>query len=266
MQMMNEEISYRPIIEDMTWSYSRIETFDDCPYRFFLKYINKSEEKENFFSDYGSFMHGLIERFYKGELKKDELGTEFLLGFMNNVKGEIPPRVSVSKYISNALEYFGSFKEFDMNIVAVEKRFDFKLDGIPFVGYVDLIGEKDGDYYIIDHKSRDLKPRSKRKNPTAKDKELDTMLRQLYIYSAAFNREYGVFPKALCFNCFRTGTFIEEPFDENAYDEALGWVKKNIEEIMNSSEFYPNIDYFSCRYICGVSGDCEYFQTAKERR
>ena len=86
------------------------------------------------------------------------------------------------------------------------------------------------------------------------------MLRQLYIYSAAIKQEYGVFPEALCFNCFRTGTFIEEPFNEEAYHSAIDWAKNMVEDIKNTDEFYPNREFFSCYYICGVSGDCCYDQ------
>lgn len=40
------EISYRPLIEAMTWSYSRLEIFDDCPYRWFLTYIHTPKLKK----------------------------------------------------------------------------------------------------------------------------------------------------------------------------------------------------------------------------
>ena len=46
------EISYAPLIEDMVWSYSRIKAFDDCPYRWYLKYIRHLHGKDMFFSDY----------------------------------------------------------------------------------------------------------------------------------------------------------------------------------------------------------------------
>jgi hypothetical protein len=85
------------------------------------------------------------------------------------------------------------------------------------------------------------------------------MLRQLYIYSAAIKQEYGVFPTALCFNCFKTQTFIEEPFKEEAYNEALDWVTEQIEDIKNADEFYPRLDYFSCMNICGVKDECCYY-------
>lgn len=258
------EVSYRPLIEDMIWSYSRISTFDDCPYRWFLKYIKGCTEVEKFYSSYGSFMHKLIERYYKGELTKNEMPMIFLNEFSERVKGIRPQENIVKKYIQCGSDYLKDFKPFKYKMIDVEKRVDFELDGISFVGYIDYLGEKDGEYYIIDNKSRNLKPRSNRLKPTLKDYELDLMLKQLYIYSAAIKQEYGRFPKGLCFNCFRTGNFIEEPFSENAYNMTIEWAKKKIEEIKNADEFHPKIEFFSCNYICGVSDDCCYNQN--ERR
>lgn len=260
------DISYLPLIEDMVWSYSRIASFDDCPYRFFLKYISRCKEIDKFYATYGSFMHKLIERYYRGELTKDEMLEEFLTGFSENVRGVRPQESTVLKYIKMGADYLRGFKPFDFNMIDVEKKVRFEIDGIPFIGFIDYLGERDGEYYIVDNKSRDMKPRSKRGRPTLKDKELDKMLRQLYIYSAAVKQEYGKFPKALCFNCFRTGVFIEEPFREEAYREAINWAKGMINDIKSADEFYPNREFFFCHYICGVSDDCVYDEAAREER
>lgn len=261
------EVSYRPLIDDMTWSYSRIACFEDCPYRFFLRYICECKDKDKFYASYGSFMHKLIERFYKAELSKDEMLTEFLVGFSENVKGMRPQQSIVEKYIKCGVEYLKSFQPFKYKMIDVEKRVEFKIDEINFIGFIDYLGEQDGEYYIIDNKSRNLKPRSKRKTPTVKDKELDLMLKQLYLYSIAVKRKYGKFPKALCFNCFKSGVFIEEPFNEDTYYKTIKWVKKTIEDIKSTTDFYPCIDYFSCTNICGVSDDCvyNYFNTKGKR-
>lgn len=260
------EVSYLPLIEDMVWSYSRIESFNDCPYRFFLKYISKCKDADKFYASYGSFMHKLIENYYRGILSKDEMLTEFLTGFSKNVKGTRPQESTVQKYIRCGVEYLKGFQPFKYPMVEVEKRVEFEIEGLKFVGYIDYLGEENGEYYIIDNKSRDLKPRSNREKPTVKDKELDSMLRQLYIYSAAVKQEYGKFPKALCFNCFKSGVFIEEPFRKEAYNEAISWVKRSVVDIKSTDDFYPNREFFSCYYICGVSDDCVYDQMAREER
>ena len=254
------EMIYRPLIEDMTWSYSRIKCFEDCPYRFYLKYISGCKEAPQFYASYGSFMHKLIEEFYKGIITKEEMLTKFLFGFQENVIGRRPQQSTVEKYIQLGIEYLKGFTPFPYNMVAVEKKVEFELGGKKFIGFIDYLGEKDGEYYIVDNKSRELKPRSGRKKPTVKDQELDEMLKQLYLYAAAIKQEYGKFPKALCFNCFKNRVFIEEPFSENKFSETVEWFLKTIDNIADENEFLPYLDFFSCNYICGVNNDCCYYE------
>ena len=249
---------YKPLIDDMTWSYSRIGSYNNCPYKFYLEYIMGCKSEDMFYSSYGSFIHKLIEQYYNKEITKPEMLMKFLTEFSSAVKGVRPSEKVVKNYIDAGREYLLGFKEFPYNMIAVEKRVDFKISEYKFVGYIDFLGEKDGDLYIVDNKSRSLKPRSGKAEPTANDKEIDKMLRQLYIYSSAIFQEYGVYPKALCFNCFKNGVFIEEQFDKQKYKEALEWAVSSIEEIANTEDFEPNEDYFLCRYICGVRNHCIY--------
>ncbi len=260
------EFSYLPLIEDMTWSYSRVSSFFDCPYKFFMRYLAGLKEDDCFYATYGSFIHKLIERYYNGEISKDDMATEYCTNFYDEVRGIRPKPNVVENYFNAGFDYLAGFEPFPFNMVAVEKRINFDVDGIPFVGIIDYIGEKDGELYIVDNKSRALKPRSNRKKPTAKDKELDKMLRQLYLYAAAVKQEYGKFPAALCFNCFRNGEFIVEPFNEDAYNEAISWVKNEIESIKRCKEFYAQRDFYYCRYLCGLSDQCVFDELARAER
>lgn len=261
-------ISYKPLIDDMTWSYSRIETFNDCPYRFFLRYIKRYTDDDRFYANYGSFIHKILERYYNGELTKKDMLTTFLIDFKKEVKGMRPKESTVQKYISAGCDYLKSFSPFPFKMIAVEKKVEFKIGDYNFVGYIDYLGyDEDGSICIVDNKSRDLKPRSNREKPTLKDMELDKMLRQLYLYSVAIEQEYGVLPKLLCFNCFKSGVFIKEQFDMQKYEEAKQWAIESIEKISNAEDFEPNQDFFSCFYICGVSDHCSYdIETREERR
>ena len=230
------EVSYRPLIEAMTWSYSRLEIFDDCPYRWFLTYIHtpKLKKEDKFYAAYGLFMHDLLEKYYKGENSKEEILMMFLTQFKERTKGTGRPKA-----------------------VTVQKYFTVRID---------YLGEENGYFVIVYNKSRDLKPRSGREKPTLKDKELDSMLKQLYIYDEAVRQKYCKLPKLLCFNCFRTGVFIEEPFNEDAYREALSWAQHKVEEISGADEFYPNREFFSCYYLCGLSNHCCYDLAARAER
>lgn len=253
-------ITYKPFMEEMIWSYSRVKCFHDCPYRFFLKYIKECSETPQFYSSYGSFMHKLIEEFYRGEISKENLTTKFLADFRSEVKGQRPAESTVLKYINLGCEYLDNFSPFPFNMIDVEKKIYFQIGDVNLVGIIDYIGERNGDLCIVDNKSRDLRPRSQKKQPTDKDNELDNMLKQLYVYAAAVKKEYGSFPKYLCFNCFKSGVFIEEPFDMAAYESTIEWLMKSIEEIKDADDFCPSMDYFGCTYICGVHDDCCYYE------
>lgn len=252
------EISYKPLIKDMIWSFSRIECFEGCPYRWYLKYIRSMKENDMFYASYGSFIHKIIEMYYRGELPKDKMPSYFLQNYAKSVKGQRPKESTAKKYVNSGCEYLRNFKPFPFDLVGVEKRVEFELDGIPFVGYIDFLGEKDGEYYVVDNKSRDLKPRSKREKPTLKDMELDAMLRQLYIYSEAVYKEYGKYPKALCFNCFKNGEFIVEPFNEKAHKEAVQWAIDSVRKIENEEDFASKEDAFMCTWLCGLHDRCPH--------
>lgn len=261
------DVSYRPLIEDMTWSYSRIKCYQDCPYRWYLQYICELEGTPKFYASYGTFMHKLLEGFYKGELSRDEMVIKFLFGFHENVLGTRPQASTVKKYIDSGVEYLKNFTPVQYDtILDVEGQYDFTIRGIPFTGIIDLVCADKNGIFPVDHKSRALKPRSKRKKPTLSDEELDEMLRQMYLYAAAIEQKYGELPYKLCFNCFRTGEFIEEPFNKAAYEAALDWAASSIETILEHADSFPPIpEYFACWNICDVSNECCYFEMQFEK-
>ena len=184
---------------------------------------------------------------------------KFLLDFSTEVRGKRPSEKAVQNYISKGVEYLSAFEPFPYNMIDVELEVKYHIGDIPFIGYIDYLGEKDGEYYIVDNKSRELKPRSGRKKSTKKDEELDTMLVQLYLYAAAIKEIYGKYPKGLCFNCFKNGVFIEEPFVEKKYEEAIEWAKNSVKYIAETEDFSPNVEYFGCVHLCGLTDECEYW-------
>lgn len=252
------DMIYRPLIEGMRWSYSRLHSFEQCRYGWFLKYIHGTKKEEKFYASYGSFVHKLIELYYRGFFTAMELKGAFVTGFSESVLGIRPNDSIVTKYIAAGIRYFKDFRPVPFHVLEVEKKIQFEMDGIPMVAIIDILGEENGGLIIVDNKSRDLKPRSNREKPTVNDKVLDEMLRQLYIYACAVKAEYGRFPSALCFNCFKAGVFIREPFQKEKYDEAIQWAKDRIEEIKSEENFDPNPEYFFCKFLCDVSYDCIY--------
>ncbi len=244
----------------MTWSHSRVSSFDACPYRWFCRYIRGEEEAPLFYASYGSFVHRLIERYYRGELTASELPLAFLRGFSAEVRGERPAAKTLLKYIADGKAYFDGFTPLPFEPVAVEHELHFDVDGIPFTGFVDFLGRRDGAFAIVDHKSHEMKPRSGRAKPTAWDRELDGMLEQLYLYAHGVFQTFGEYPARLWFNSFRNGRFIEEPFVRSRCTETLDRIRRKIGEIADEEEFRPDVDWFRCRNLCGFHETCCYFR------
>lgn len=258
------EVSYTPLIEGMTWSYSRIKAYEDCPYKWFLRYIKFPMYSKNmFFASYGSFMHKLIEWYLKGEKSKEELCDIYIGEFRKYVFGSAPNIKIFENYFMGGLNYLRTIEFFPFDTIAVEKEVNFTVDGYRFKGFIDHIGKDDNGYIITDNKSRILKYRSKRSAPTKADKDLDEYLRQLYLYSCAINEETGVYPRKLCFNCFRNNSFVEEDFDDSRLCEAKKWAVDRIEAIKSENEFRPNIEFFKCNYLCEMQDKCEYFEMSR---
>lgn len=256
--------SYSFVISTMTWSYSRLTCFEQCPYKFLLTYLHPSDERPQFFSDYGSFVHGLLEKYYHGELQWEELSSYYLIHFYRDVIGRAPSDKVFAGYFLKGLDYFRHGqppdKVLDMSVIGVEKEVHFDVGGYPFIGYIDLIGRDQNGIIQVDHKSRELKPRSKRGKYTKGDELLDEYLRQLYLYSIPTFHEFGQYPDNLAFNCYRAQTIVVEPFRQEMLRHAEEWAVHLIERIKGNNDWRPNLDYYTCTYLCGKHDSCEYYE------
>ncbi len=247
-----------PLFEDWTWSYSRINLYNQCPYAFALKYLYHEPELSNPYADFGSYIHHIHELFYDGVLKQNELVPYYISHFdeMNqNMYGD-----KKSKYFIDGLNYFeGGIKIVPSSIVSVEKQIDFMVGDYKFIGFIDLLyRNEDGTLTIVDHKSHNLKPRSNRKKPTVSDQELDEYLRQLYLYAHGVHQLGLGSVGALTFNCFRISKTIENRYLKEKEDEAVEWAVSTIKKIEDTSTFIPSGDWFYCNNLCDHRKVCEY--------
>jgi len=251
------------IIDGMTWSYSRLTAYTTCPYSWFLKYILGEDTSSNFYAEYGTFMHELLSKFYKNEASKDSILLEFLTGFSHNVPSIVDSQYFEStkeKYFDLGAEYLETFKPFDFKkLITVEGEHNFKIDKYKFTGFIDLAGyDENNDLVIIDHKSKDLKPRSNRKKPTLTDIELDEYLQQLYLYCIPIFNLTGEYPKWLKYNCFKADKVIVEPFVMANFEKAKRWARHIIEFIQEERKWEPTGNYIYCKDICNNRNICEY--------
>lgn len=248
----------------MTWSYSRLAAFSDCPYKWFLTYLYRDERgkplprQSSFFAEFGSYVHLILQMHLNGILARRNLPTFYIRHYADNVRSQ-PPSAAISQnYFSQGLDYFESISFPKREILDVEKNVRFTFAGKPWTGFIDLVSrDENGLLIVTDHKSRTLKPRSGRSKPTKTDQELDDYLRQLYVYAAPVRNLYGRLPDMLEFNCFRSGIMIREPFNPDRFKEVEQWAAEQIETITTNDVWSAEPDFWRCNYLCDVCRHCE---------
>jgi hypothetical protein len=257
-------LDYSFIIDNMVWSYSRVNSYATCPYSWYLNYILGEARRDSFYGEYGTLMHEKIAELYSGEKSKEEVLFEYMGEFHKKV---FSPSFALKdynatkeKYFNIGADYIENFKPLEHSkILEIEKQSSFKIKDYNFTAIIDLVLKQDnGDIIIVDHKSTDIKPRSKRGKVTQGDLELEEYLKQLYVYSIPIYNEYGKYPSKLCFNCFKSGVLIEEEFDKQKLDNTIDWIYATIDRIKAEKEWKPVITYMFCKDLCSARGICEY--------
>ena len=61
------------ILDGMRWSFSSVNTYNTCPQAFRLGYLDALPRVDNAFSDWGTFLHSLMEKYFRGEAEFFEL-------------------------------------------------------------------------------------------------------------------------------------------------------------------------------------------------
>lgn len=251
--------------EDHVYSFSQLETFNTCPYSFYLSKIEHEEQVNNIFAEQGSLIHDLIDRWAKGEYKtREELAEQYCLRYAIEVITPAPRRLAAQGYEEKTfklgLDYFKNFDFFEgYKIIGTETKFRTDIAGRPFVGVVDMICEdlKTGEMIILDHKSKSL---------SSFKSSADEMYKQQYLYSKYFYEQYGRYPDRLVFNLFKEGGLKQErPFVKEKYDEVISWAADIIEKI----ESYTALSFlteckeqpekggdFFCTNLCSVRQHC----------
>jgi RecB family exonuclease len=150
-------------------SYTRIKTYNSCPFRFKLIYLDKREKSSTGFlnTSKGTAFHIAVERYFKkyfGKViktidYKEIVEEAFHCGYLEKTKyywgiaqKEIVRRKR--KIFRDNVKFFCKTFPEGVEIVAVEQELSFKVNNIKFYGIVDLILRyPDGHLEIVDCKT-----------------------------------------------------------------------------------------------------------------
>lgn len=232
-----------------TFSHSRINTFENCPYQYKLRYIDGIKvEAEGIEAFMGSRVHEVLEKLYQDKTRCKENTPEDLLDYYGELwekkwhdnviivrKGYTPQ--NYKDMGTNAIvEYYSSYHPFEEGkVLGLEKQISVPFgDDVEykFTGFIDrLMLLPDGRYEIHDYKASGTLP---------EQKKLDAD-RQLALYQLAVEDlwddakdnvelvwHYLLFDKEM--RSKRTGEQLSN---------LVGQVIKTIETIEGTEEFEP---------------------------
>lgn len=254
------------------YSHSKITTFENCPYQYKLKYIDKKEVEisttiEAFLGD---IVHKTLEKLYKNKKFMKKVTKSSLIKFYKELwtKGYSKDILVVKskegltsenyrkmgeKFILN---YYNRMKPFNqMTILDLETQDQMTLpDGNQWHVRIDKLGcDKEGNYYICDYKT----------NSKMKDQEEADSDRQLAMYSIWVRDKFKDAKKIkLIWHMLAFDKDIISERSNEQLKKLQEEIAKEIKEIENAKEFPRKVTAL-CDY-CVYKEICPSFKHKKE--
>lgn len=165
-----------PVVENfdahtITWSASRLKTYLDCKRKYYYRYIQKIQAKQDDALNEGLFLHSLLDHLYrekncygsKEEMQKkiDMLLDELLV--FDDAKiayQKLLWKEKLKGFVENQIEHFKS----DWKVVEREKEFSGEIGGLRFKGRIDRIDQNATETLVLDYKSGSIAEANKTKN------------------------------------------------------------------------------------------------------
>lgn len=253
--------NYGFILEDMYFSYSSISGFDTCKHQFFLTYINAEERGQNFYSQYGSHIHDVLEKYFKGELKSYQLSDYYSENYDKSVTLNPPAfQKNVNETYREKGQVFFDYFSFDKDlydVVLIEGSLKVEIDGVKLVVKPDLIlkEKSTGKHVLFDYKSSNgFLTSGKRDN-----KKFTGYIKQMYLYKHYIKKvmDIDIEDIVLWFPRYDRMEHIEIDIKEET--KTVEWFQNTIKNILNEEDFVANTsNAFFCNSLCSVSSACSF--------
>jgi len=231
------------------FSYSRIDTYDMCPSKYFFSYIKKEPRQFGEAAVLGNIIHSVLEDLVSNEkpLSLDEMKESYeekKIGYDPN------------NLISNTLIDAGSqiLEEFyDLNqdklfdVYDKEMSFNFILGNYSIIGYIDRVDVVGDSVFIIDYKTG-------KREVAAKDVANNL---QLGIYALAASIAFPGNEITASLHYLRSGRVKSHTYSEEDLENVKLNILNKINRIMNDTNFTPTGNERICSFCDHAkSGAC----------
>ena len=278
------------------YSYSKISSFHNCSWSWYLRYIRGIEGKNNVYGILGNVIHDCYEEITKGELTIDDAIQTFSEKYYNCIEEgyKFPTENSGDKYYQDIIHSFKSFENFKYCEMKQELYFEYELCDIKFRGYIDLV--------LINHKDKTIRILDWKSSSKFSKKDLKSnKVFQLILYSLVIKNTLGeeykdykvinpVFYMLKYCEVKRKSTGIKSiiervdfndeyeycnPFlvEINYNQDMINKLKDYINDVYtdiilrdteDETEWYPEeTNDFFCKNLCGYSDNCKFYKPNK---
>lgn len=246
----------------MTWSFSRLHAWEQCPYAFYLKYIEQRDGESNYYAANGKCMHEVFEAILTNQIPLDECTQCYADKY--DLICETTKQSTMDSTYEKCIDYLCTIDGIDLEkyeILGVELKLDFNIGKYKFVGYADLVvkNKKSGEVILVDHKQA---THFMKKDGTPLKNQLENFLayrHQMYIYCKGLKDCFGIDVNKIIWHHFKdNGELTIIPFEADEYEETLQWAANTIEKIKKDKKFLNKRSYVLCSSLCDYRNDCEY--------
>lgn len=264
-EMTPEEIKEK--IQDMTWSFSRVNSLASCKYNWYLQYIEEQEPLPNAYAQFGTVCHETLEKYLNGELDMFTVTQYYEDHYSEIVTCDFPTNKYVDlgqKTYEQGLDFFNNL-DFDFDkyeVLGVEKELNFMVGKYPFHGFADAIyrDKQTGEIILRDHKTSSFKYLKDGSISKTNAQHFLEFKRQEYLYCIPLIEMYGRVDY-LSWNMIRDQREIKIPFKKEEFNEAKEWCINTIREAEKETMWLPDTsESYRCSVICNHRNKCIYRQ------
>ena len=274
--------------EKNIYSYSRLESYHNCPFAYYITYVEGNRSEHNIYSFMGSVTHGILEelqqklidnntaidKFESAVIEADMLGYEWMSDDVKN------------KYIAAIKHYLNHYKPIECDEYFIEEYFEIPVGDKWMKGYIDLYTITDRVIDIYDYKTSSSnsftgkdaykKMRQmilygiaiKQKHPDKKIRSMNfDMLKYYKVPSKRSKLGYTLKDRStidiLDFTTDFKPAYISADFENEVVDEVIKYVCDTVNEIERLDKdiscypkgFNPKKDFF-CKTLCSFRSRC----------